>query len=888
MGSKRVLLAVLVLILLSSTAYAVDFKWALGNSATKDARSTSYTNEWNSCFVWGELDAIAQAPSPVIVTYEFLEGATCANRCGTKFLLDLFYDNNLAFRWNPKFNRGGFQDRSRTINVIADRAHAGGSCDWHGGSSPGTCGHKCDFDGNVKVEWVDIDTSNLGSVFPKDGVVSLGRIKDLYPADLLPDNDTIYLGLYTENYGDVMYWFGDLEEDPSTPLKKETDDYYEYVNVCSDRNHNLVCDYIDAEPCYNAGADWYGDPDHEDGICCGPNPVEIKQQTGLDSTDCKFFDDKAYCGKTLAGQWTWAPLNEIGSVYSLLDCPGKSMVSEGNQFKTCEPSENAEAKFFSITHTLGTHGYLCSNGEIFECAGDLPSYSENKDFVAETGISTNDLIGSGGCPPKIVAYWPLEGNAVDVEGSYDGAIVGATSTSGKIDSAMHFESGNKISLPADLPITGDQFTVEAWIRPTQTSGVRNIIEKENSFKIAIDSNLLVGAVNTDTAMIDFGSRQVVSNTWHHVALVYNGEKAFLYLDGIAVTDDDASGPIVWSNKPIILGSSFIGDIDEVAIYDKSLRSSLIKRHAKMPSSYCQTNAGSSTENYYCAADGEWTTDLDIKDESSCNKAGFVWTGNLCCSEDDDVNEYYNDADTPAADLAKIADGGQTVAAHAGAQVESGQVILNNIKQYITVKGPAKLQVEMYSAESVSDIGDCPVLSTDIVNVAPWENKTILISSLGRAGSSCRYRWKIITSKPLLAIGGCWDGEFVPIGHFASSGVLNYHGGFYSCGVSSASNIFQLIDYHTNSLLVSTTSPDCNNIMLNAKGSGIHAVCNPGNTWQFTNNSAATTPAKTKWNVSETNASQWGCCTADQCWTGFDCSNIGKFYKVDSTSYYCDE
>lgn len=48
------------------------------------------------------------------------------------------------------------------------------------------------------------------------------------------------------------------------------------------------------------------------------------------------------------------------------------------------------------------------------------------------------------------------------------------------------------------------------------------------------------------------------------------------------------------------------------------------------------------EIQYCASDGDWTPDLDIKDEPSCTAAGLGWTGGMCCSEADDPGEYYND------------------------------------------------------------------------------------------------------------------------------------------------------------------------------------------------------------------------------------------------------
>lgn len=49
-----------------------------------------------------------------------------------------------------------------------------------------------------------------------------------------------------------------------------------------------------------------------------------------------------------------------------------------------------------------------------------------------------------------------------------------------------------------------------------------------------------------------------------------------------------------------------------------------------------------TKIFYCASDKTFTTDLDIKDEITCTKAGFAWTGTKCCTEADDTDEYYND------------------------------------------------------------------------------------------------------------------------------------------------------------------------------------------------------------------------------------------------------
>ncbi len=61
-----------------------------------------------------------------------------------------------------------------------------------------------------------------------------------------------------------------------------------------------------------------------------------------------------------------------------------------------------------------------------------------------------------------------------------------------------------------------------------------------------------------------------------------------------------------------------------------------------------------SKTYYCRSDRKFVTDLDVsasqvsdktliaKNKVTCERAGFIWTGTKCCSEDDDPTEYYND------------------------------------------------------------------------------------------------------------------------------------------------------------------------------------------------------------------------------------------------------
>ena len=891
MGIRQISLIIFTLILFSSFACAVPFEWALGDSSTKNAYGDyryDIGTAYHNLAPVGPYGPNPAEPRMIVINlYHSLD--VPSGGCGaTQSTWVNYKGNNLETQTWVKGN----QDFTDEYYLIADSVQYSFTTNYcYHWCEPFGCCNRCWVRGHFLANYVQVSASGVSSVFKEDQVKSIGSVRDLMGRHLVPDGETVYLGVDTP---DIMYWIGKKGEDYTGQKEIIDPDFDDYVNVCADVNRNGVCDYLDAEPCFDQGADWYGDTDWVQGVCCGADRVQLKKDTGLESTNCtkELYRGKAYCGINLNGNYEWAPLNDVGAVHELLSCPGYSLVSDGNRFIDCKLSAT-EAKFFKLSGTLNTHGYLCSAGELFECRGDGAAYSGNPDFVADTGVSTNDLVGSGGCPPKIVAYWNFDdGTARDYVGTYTGALTGGSSIAGKISGAVHLELGDKITLPASVPVEGSQFTVEAWIRPSETSGLRKIIEKEGSFRIAVDGGLLVGALRTNRQMIDFGSRRLVPNVWHHVALVYDGDKASLYLNGVAVSDPAHSGDVVWSDKPVIVGGNFVGDIDEIAVYNRALRSALIKRHAKMPAGYCAGADAGLSENYYCAGDAEWTSDLDSKDASSCNNAGFVWTGNFCCSEDDDANEYYNDYDTPPADLAKVANGGQTVSAHAGAQVSSAQIILTNKGQFAAVQGPAKLVVETYSAESPSDIGACPPAGVpEIIVVSPWEQKTLKISSIGQSGDPCRYRHKIITAAPFLALGGCWDKEFIPIGHFVDSkNIINYRGHFYSCGLSQNAPGLQIKDFHTGGILVSPASMSCSDIKLNARGAGLHVVCNPGGMWQFTNDSAATASAEVAWLIAGTNASRHGCCRPDQCWSGFGCVDAGQYYSdpVSGNSYFCEE
>ncbi|HEY2479284.1 MAG TPA: LamG domain-containing protein [Solirubrobacterales bacterium] len=168
---------------------------------------------------------------------------------------------------------------------------------------------------------------------------------------------------------------------------------------------------------------------------------------------------------------------------------------------------------------------------------------------------------------------------------------------GRYGAAMEFDAAEEdvLRIPASSELDfNEEFTLEAWVRP---SGEENIsaplIDKQEGgglgyflYEGGIVSDRPVGAVEEEQEFV-VGEEPLPAHAWSHVALVFDGDRTGLYVDGKPV-DNGAAEPTITSEGELEIGGStdtsdwFDGRIDEVRIYNRALNGAEVAEDMEAP------------------------------------------------------------------------------------------------------------------------------------------------------------------------------------------------------------------------------------------------------------------------------------------------------------------
>lgn len=161
----------------------------------------------------------------------------------------------------------------------------------------------------------------------------------------------------------------------------------------------------------------------------------------------------------------------------------------------------------------------------------------------------------------------------------NGKIVNAITNALNIDGV-----DDKVTIPNSSSLNISTYiTMEAWVYATKNSGIQNVVSKSacsggtnNGYIFPRTDD---GWVNFCMYLVTGGGWKVVSyafpslNAWHHLAATYDGANIRLYLNGVLVKTQAATGGIAVNTNVLCIGVQpgcnefFGGSVDEVRIWN---------------------------------------------------------------------------------------------------------------------------------------------------------------------------------------------------------------------------------------------------------------------------------------------------------------------------------
>jgi hypothetical protein len=232
-----------------------------------------------------------------------------------------------------------------------------------------------------------------------------------------------------------------------------------------------------------------------------------------------------------------------------------------------------------------------------------------------TSLPCSTLTGS--LSSGVLAFYPFGyGSLSDLSGNGNNLIntTAAVPTMDRNSSptcAYRFSGTDFLTTPAGGStflnnITTSPFSISLWYQPLNTRPVGNyelLIGRGNTPLHCPDTwgEWSLGLYDCRKAVAGFdmyshwetsamGCNQFmsfISNSWHHLAFVYDGTNYTIYRDGIASsTSSGPCGPGTFNVAEMMLGVDYNGDLDDIVIYNRTLSVSEVLTLFHLPASCC--------------------------------------------------------------------------------------------------------------------------------------------------------------------------------------------------------------------------------------------------------------------------------------------------------------
>ena len=234
----------------------------------------------------------------------------------------------------------------------------------------------------------------------------------------------------------------------------------------------------------------------------------------------------------------------------------------------------------------------------YPSTADLRPSASSADRSPPTVVLDFILIATVPLPAEAVAWWPAGGTANDAINGNNGTAVGdLTYTNGEVGQAFCFTGTNCYIVVSNSSTLSpsNSFTVEGWINYAGLTGANGdiIVAKGLDSDGPVDWALGISAANklrphvyipalTNWPWNYFDcSTTLATNTWYHIAMVYDGASLTGYVNGTNDNSIALSGTVrvtsyslrIGAYAPVNGSSStcfFPGKIDELTLYSRAL------------------------------------------------------------------------------------------------------------------------------------------------------------------------------------------------------------------------------------------------------------------------------------------------------------------------------
>jgi hypothetical protein len=194
------------------------------------------------------------------------------------------------------------------------------------------------------------------------------------------------------------------------------------------------------------------------------------------------------------------------------------------------------------------------------------------------------------CEPRATAELALEAPGAGL--SFDSGLEGSAARFDGSGAALKLRGIDRLGLAQALTL--ELFVnADAWVNPYEAGrALESLVSHSTIFTLALDPHAwtlrgqLTLAQSEEPVRLGGGGMQ--PGRWHHVALVFDGARARLVLDGEVVADEPSAGTLAPNAElDLVLGTwfqrnqAFCGRMDSVRLWNRALAPEELQARARL-------------------------------------------------------------------------------------------------------------------------------------------------------------------------------------------------------------------------------------------------------------------------------------------------------------------